>query len=249
MNIYRKKLYGIIGALTILSGCTMEIPEGDIKDFVEAINYNTTFDKVDYGKSVIEVKHYTNEDEVAGTLKITTCFDKENEELYYYNETNVTGNYYGNAEGQYSYYNQKSLVYSNDNEIVEAFRNTDDVIQETQHSIESLTDLIEGFFYNKVDAGYHTGGMYYGDYVQVNCGKYYELFSLSEAKDVLTYKVTTSSMDSDKNEILTMHEFSINKLGMLLELSTTTAYVSKPEKVVTTISCDYSGEFEKLKTL
>ena len=58
MNIYKKITLGTISALTLLCGCTKEIPEGDIKNFVEAIDYNTTYKNVNKGEGIIEIKHY-----------------------------------------------------------------------------------------------------------------------------------------------------------------------------------------------
>ena len=37
------------------------------------------------------------------------------------------------------------------------------------------------------------------------------LFTLNESKDILNYNATTSSYDQDKNEVITMHNFNINK--------------------------------------
>ena len=64
----------------------------------------------------------------------------------------------------------------------------------------------------------------------------------------MNYKINTSSFDVNEDEVITLHSFTVDKLGMLCELSTTTFYVEKPEKVITTISCDYN-EFEKIYKL
>ena len=77
MSFYKiKKILGIGCALILLGGCTPEIPEGDIKDFVDAIDFDNTYEKVNYGKSVINVKHYLSEENLAGELTITTYMDK-----------------------------------------------------------------------------------------------------------------------------------------------------------------------------
>lgn len=247
MSLNSKKIIGIGSALIILCGCTIEIPEGDIKTFVEAINFESTFEAVDYGKSVIEINHYEENDELVGALKITTCFDKLDNKYYYFCETEVSGDFY--SEDQYTFYHQINLVYVNNDDNIVGYSRTDGVDKELKHSMESLNDLIESFFFNRVDAGFHQGGMYYGDYVLANCGKYYSLFTLDENKEILNYNATTSSYDQDKNEVITRHNFNINKYGMLLDLSTETFYSELPGKVITKINCDYSGDFEKIDKL
>ena len=246
MNL-QNKIIGFFSTLVLLSGCTIEIPEGDIKTFVEAINYESTFEAVDYGKSIIEITHFTDKEEPAGELKITTCFDKVDDKYYYYCETEVKGDFY--SEDQYTFYHQINLVYVNNDDNIVGYSRTDGVGKELKHSMESLNDLIESFFFNRVDAGYHQGGMYYGDYVLTNCGKYYSLFTLNESKDILNYNATTSSYDQDKNEVITMHNFNINKYGMLVDLETKTFYSELPGEVITKITCDYSGDFERFETL
>ena len=42
---------------SLFTGCTPAIPEGDIKDFVTSFDYETTYENVNYGESIIKVEH------------------------------------------------------------------------------------------------------------------------------------------------------------------------------------------------
>lgn len=244
-NSIRKGILLGITSASLFTGCTPAIPEGDIKDFVVKLNYEEAYKNTMYGESVIEVEHI-EDNKVAGTIEIITRIDHEIG--YYYLETNVTGNYFGELEEQYDFYSQKKLIYKNNDDIV-AYQLTDGIYDEITCDEETLQRYIEDFFYIEVEAGYHQGGSYYGDYVAANCGRYYPRFSINETKDILSYDITTSSIDIDNFEIISMQNFSINEFGMLLQLSLSTFYVKLPNKVNTTIQCDYSGNFERLKTL
>ena len=68
MSSVNKKLLG--AASLLLVGCTPVIPEGDIKDFLANISFENTYSNVNYGKSIIEVKHNQDENVVLGELTI-----------------------------------------------------------------------------------------------------------------------------------------------------------------------------------
>ena len=77
MSSVNKKLLG--AASLLLVGCTPVIPEGDIKDFLANISFENTYSNVNYGKSIIEVKHNQDENVVLGELTIINEFDKVND--------------------------------------------------------------------------------------------------------------------------------------------------------------------------
>lgn len=245
----KKHLIGFMGALLLLVGCTPKIPEGKIKDFVEKIEYNETFSNVHVGESVVQAKHFQDGIEV-GSITITTQIDKTSRLNYYYQKTEVSGNYFGTNEDQYQFYKEEILFRLDSENNIVAQRVGDGKSQEITASYELFNSYVTEFFYLELEGGYHRGGQYYGDYVLANCGKYYDQFSLNEEETELTYAINVASVDIDNKEIITMHKFSIDKYGMLLNLSSNTFYSENDgNRVETTIECDYSGSFEKVYNL
>ena len=112
MSSVNKKLLG--AASLLLVGCTPVIPEGDIKDFLANISFENTYSNVNYGKSIIEVKHNQDENVVLGELTIINEFDKVNDELYFYSNTIVKGNFHNNAAGDYACTPQERQIYINE---------------------------------------------------------------------------------------------------------------------------------------
>ena len=243
MSSVNKKILGV--ASLLLVGCTPAIPEGDIKDFLANISFDNTYEKVNYGTSVIEVKHNQDENVVLGELTIINEFNKVNNELYFYSNTIVKGNFHKNEGGDYNFYNEERLIYIDQENVIHSYLKVDNEYKSESNDLESLTNKINSFFYNQLDENYHSGGMYYGDYIAMNCGKYYNRFSLNEEKNILTYAINTSSKTMDKGEVITMHKFSANEYGMIIDLSTKTLFVDYPENVVTTIKCDYETQINK----
>ena len=93
------------------------------------------------------------------------------------------------------------------------------------------------------------GGVYYGDYIVANCAKFYSCFSLNEDKSELTYKVNTSTHNSEGDEVVTMHNFTVNEFGMILTLSSKSIIIEKNIVIETTIACEYDIVFDKLGSL
>ena len=243
MSSVNKKLLG--AASLLLVGCTPVIPEGDIKDFLANISFENTYSNVNYGKSIIDVKHNQDENVVLGELTIINEFDKVNDELYFYSNTIVKGNFHKNEGGDYDFYNEERLIYINEDNEIHTYLKVDDEYKSESNDLESLTNKITSFFYNQLDVNYHSGGLYFGDFIMMNCGKYYNRFSLNENKDIITYQINTSSNSIDRGEVISIHKFSSDKYGMLLDLTSQTLFVDYPENVVTTISCDYETKINK----
>ncbi len=234
-------------AVTLVS-CTKDIPEGDIKKFVDQIDYREAYAAINSAKGVTKTTYYINKKE-QGSLISTTIIDKNAGE-YCFKDDIVTGSYYGNTEGTYDFYNRKTLCYidSNKNGIVYELKDNK-LNPNIKYSPEDVALSLRNFFYTKLEANYHMGGYYYGDYVKANCAKYYEYFSLNEEKTLLTYKINTLTENSNKEEILTLHEFVINKYGMIVSLSSTAKNNSQGIKNVTTMECEYNLPVEKLVEL
>lgn len=228
--------------------CSKSIPEGDIKDFVDRINYDQTFQHVNSGKSIITATYYID-DKIDGQICSTTYFDKTEDSLYHYINTDVSGSFIGNKGGQYAYCNQQILSYLESEDNVKVFKKTDGIDEDIFYHFEDLNTAINNFFYSELEAGYHRGGVYYGDYVIANCGKFYSCFSLNEDKTLLRYQVNTSSINSEGDEIVTMHDFIVDEYGMIITLLSKSIYLARNIIMETTISCEYNIEIEKIKTL
>ena len=221
-----------------LTSCTTKIPEGDIKDFVDCISYNTAYENIDLGVSHITVV-YSQNDEELGRVSIHTEIDKS--QKYYYANTIASGSYVE----EYGFEEQQILSYMNIDNTIHSYQIKNNEALEVSHNEEELNQLISSFFYTQVDGGYHQGAMYYGDYVIANCGKFYTCFSLNEEKTLLTYEVNTSQKNSKGDEIVTMHYFVINAYGMLVSLHTKSIMVEKNIVVDTTIECEYNNPIDK----
>lgn len=247
MNISKMKKYIILLLLVMVVGltsCSKQIPDGDIKDFVEALDYETAYSFVQNAQSYTTVKHFENGEE-DGHLSMNITIDKENTS-YYYSESIVDGYFYGNKEGQYDFHSQNTLCYMNDETSVVVYRTTDGNADSIQYSPEDVLLSLHNFFYTELEAGIYRGGFYYGDYVRLNCAQFYELFSLNETKDELTYSINTVTKDKDNTDILNMHSFTINAYGMLIRLSSVAKNNSKKLKMETTTTITYNTDFEKV---
>ena len=78
---------------------------------------------------------------------------------------------------------------------------------------------------------------------------YLEQFLHLEQLNYLTlqYQINTSSKDEKEQEVITMHKYTVNELGMVLDLSTKTMYrLNTDTYTETKIECDYNSQFEKI---
>lgn len=230
------------------TGCQKKIPEGEIKDFVMAFDFNKTFNAVSHGSSTVTSKNY-KENVEQGSITTYTYIDKRNG-LYHYSNTVLTGSYYGTGEDQFMYYEKETVTYIDESGFIIAYEKTDGKVEEITYRREDIDTLINFFFYTTSEYEYHTGGAYYGDYILANCAKYYKLFSLNEEKTELSFSVNVYANDSNGEKILTMHNYNVNKYGMVLNLSTMSMYKEDTSTYTkTTMNCDYETNFEKKYTL
>ncbi len=232
----------------LCSSCVKyRIPEGEIKDFVDQLDYERAFNHVQTGKSVITVSFYVD-DQLDGMMEVTTHIDKTNQ-YYQYMNTDVSGSYYGTGEGQHNYRNRQVLTYFNEEEEVVVYQQTDGQAEEISYTEEDVFKSVNNFFYQKLESGYHSEGVYYGDYIMANCGRFYSCFSLDKEKQELTYQVNTSTHNSLGQEIVTMHYFVVDEYGMIIKLSSKSIVVETNTVIETTIECEYNMDIEKKITL
>ena len=232
------------------SCASLNIPEGDIKDFVSLFNGDNAYLEVNFGKSVIVNKRYDGDQkQLIGTHTSVAEFDKRNGEYYHRLETNADGSFVG-ENATYQFNNQVTVCYVKDelpNEIYSK-QLTDGKLDILEYKYEDVINSVKNFFYSEVSAGFHTGGVYYGDYVLKNISKYYKHFTLNEDKTELTFEINTSTQTEEKNEILNCHKFIINKYGMVLSVNTTAYYIENEQitsTLVTEMNCDYVTNVEK----
>lgn len=237
---------GIVALSLGLFSCSVDMPEGEIRDFVNNISYETAYEYVEYGISKVTASHYI--DGISDGNISTTTYIENKEKGYYLLDTDLSGIYYGTGVDQFNYNEMSTLIYYENDAIVSS-KKTDSVIEDLGYLDDEFKTSIYSFFYTQEESGYHTGGMYYGDDVKMNCGKYYNFFSLNEEKTELTYEINSVSSNEGK-EIITMHSFTINEYGMLLKLKTKSFYTeTKDTYMETIIECKYNENFEKIYSL
>jgi hypothetical protein len=225
-------------------GCQKDIPEGDIKDFVVALNFDEAFNQTIKASSVIASEKYTD-GVLDGSIVTYTYIDQTDK--YFYSDTRPTGMYFGTGIDQFSYYKQEILGFIDKDNLPKSYEKTDGAVKDLSYREEEIDILVKSFFYTSVEYDFHEGGIYYGDYVQVNCIKYYNFFRLNEDKTELTFELNSESVDNNGLKVITLHKFTINKLGLLISLSTTSLYKDNEDTYTkTTIECDYSPVFEKI---
>ena len=243
-------------SIVYLGSCTtLEIPEGDIKDFISDFVGETAFQNVHYGRSYMNTTKYEgNLEKEIGKIVSTAYFDKRNDEFYHFLETKVEGSFYGEEANEYNFHSQTTMCYSkkDDPTTIISKQLTDGELKNLEYEYDDVIKSVESFFYSEVTAGFHSGGVYYGDYVLQNVSKYYEKFSLNEEKTELTFEINISTPTEDGNRIVNSHSFVVNSYGLILKVKTI-AYYIVDEKVdstlVTEMNCDYITEFEKILDL
>lgn len=245
----------LISILSLVSCAKLDIPEGDIKEFVSKFDGEKAFNNVHYGTSYIVNTHYNGDyddggNEVIGKHTSLANFDKRDNEYYHYIETNASGNYVGEGK-RYNFNNRKTLCYANyDASGLYVGQVTDGVLDELNYDIDDVFNSCQSFFYSEVSGGFHTGGVYYGDYILKNISKYYKHFSLNETKTELTFEINISTPTENGNEILNCHKFIVNEYGLVVSVKTIAYYVSGDKvtsTLVTEMTCDYVTEFEKIR--
>ena len=226
------------------------LPEGDIKDFVSAFNGSFAYENVQYGKSYIVNKKYEGEEILLGTHTSYAEFDKRNNEYYHYLETTADGDFVGSEDAQYSFNKKITVCYAKEEDSLNIYAKQfiDGVEEKLEYDFEDVVNSVKNFFYSEVSGGFHTGGVYYGDYILKNIEKYYDRFSLNEDKTELTFEINTSTPTEEGNEILNCHKFVVNNYGLVVSVSTTAYYIANNEVTstfVTEMSCDYVTNVEK----
>lgn len=254
------KKFLLIGLIFIsiicLGSCTsLDIPDGDIKDFISNFNGEEAFQNVHYGKSLlITTKYEGNIETEIGKTVSTAYFDKRNEEYYHYLETTVDGSFYGEDANEYNFHHQITMCYSkkDDPTTIVSQQLTDDELKDLEYEYDDVIKSVESFFYSEVTAGFHIGGVYYGDYVLKNISKYYNKFLLNEEKTELTFEINISTPTEDGNRIVNSHSFVVNSYGLIIKIRTTAYYIigdKVDSTLVTEMNCDYITEFEKILSL
>lgn len=245
MKIKKIFLLGILGILLLcVVGCNKEIPDGEIKDFVLNFDYNKSFDNTLVAESTMVSSIY-KDGVLDGSITIYTYID-HNYPNYHYSKTTVSGSYYGTGVDQFNYYEKETISYINESGNAVAYEKTDGKIETMTYAPTDVEYLVDSFFYTKLEAGYHQGGMYYGDYILANCAKYYECFSLLD-ENTLQYQINTISKDESGQEVISMHKYTVNENAMILDLSSKAMFrLNTDTYTETSLNCDYNPQFNKI---
>ena len=241
----------LISLLYFTSCASLNIPEGDIKDFVSQFDGEKAYIEYTHGSSVIVNKRYDGEFGIlTGTHTSNAKFDKRDGKYYHSLETIVDGSFVGLEENQYKFNHQLTICYVDDEKPNEIYSKqlTDEKVDILEYKYEDVLNSVKHFFYSEVSGGFHTGGAYYGDYILNNISKYYKLFSLNEEKTELTFEINISTPTEANNEIVNCHKFIVNKDGMVISVNTTAYYLENKQVVstlVTEMTCDYVTNVEK----
>ena len=248
MEIKKICLLGLLFFLLFsLVGCNIEIPEGEIKNFVLNFDYNKSVENISIAESTM-VSWIYKVGALEGSISTYTYID-HSKNLYHYSKTIVSGNYYGTGLDQFNYYEKETISDIDEKGNAIAYEKTDGKIEVMSYSPSDIEYLINSFFYSELESGYHQGGMYYGDYISTNCAKYYECFSLLDEK-IFQYKINTISKDEKEQEVITMHKYTVNEDAMLLELTTKSMFrLNTDTYTETSIICDYNSQVDKIYIL
>lgn len=247
----------LISLISFTSCAKLDIPEGDIKEFVSKFNGEDAYVNVHYGKSYIKNTHYEGDyrkgdNKVLGAHTSLAYFDKRNDMYYHYLETNASGNYVG-EDARYNFSHQQTLCYSkSDGSNLYVEQKTDGKNDEMNYDLDDVIKSVQNFFYTEISGGYHTGGVYYGDYIISNISKYYKHFTLNDDKTELTFEINISTPTEEGNEILNCHKFVVNEHGLIVSVYTIAYYIFDDvitQTLITEMNCDYVSEFEKITKL
>ena len=209
--------------LACLTGCqTKPDLRQDIKEFISNFNIKDAMDTYKKGGYVKEVN------EISNGKKLTTRIEMEFNYLSSEHPTyvEVTTNYENDV--------QTSKVEVEFVELDEKFYlSTNGELSES--SLEECGELIQKFFYKKVDLDgeYHTQGWYYGDLIRNVAPVMQSYITIDQEKELYILDYTAKDV-IEGVETETRQNYSVNKLGMLVEnhVSATNENIKRTTDVV-----------------
>lgn len=227
-----------------LSSCqNRELPEGEVKNYIENFDYDKAYRSVLSMESIITSKTILNDNEV-GSIKSTTNFINKENEKYYYLKKEASGTYVGEDASQYQNELDITLTYiENDNVI--AKQKLDDNVSDLKYQKEDVMKSIRNTFYLELESGFHRGGVYFGDYVLVNAHKFFDKFSITE-DNLLRYSVNVANKNDKGEEVVTMHNYTLNNLGIIVNLETKSINKVTKEQVITTIKTTINKDINRI---
>lgn len=228
---------------SLVSCQNRELPEGEIKNFIENFDYDKAYSSVSSMESIITSKTLEFNDEVGSIISTTNFINKENEK-YYYLKKEVSGNYIGSEASQYQYKSDETLAYIKDDTVI-ATQKLDDTLSELKYQKEDVIRSITNTFYLELESGFHRGGVYFGDYVLVNAYKFYDHFKITE-DNLLDYSINVASKNELGEEIVTMHHYTLNNLGIIVNLETKSINKKTKEQVITTITTVINQNIDRI---
>jgi hypothetical protein len=183
----------------------------DLADFLNPIKYENTYDAIFSGNYSRIHEEYDKVGVLQGKKVENGTFSKDEDGGNFSIEKQIEyeGNMVSDNVESYSY----SLVYSSDDEQYKrkiSINGGDGpyVDISKDDAIEAFTDI---FFTG--DEIYRYGGLYYGDYFQINALKSQEYLSLNDDRDILTFEAED---DNYIDGATSYQKISIDKRGMIV---------------------------------
>lgn len=215
----KRKILSITLLVSLLCSCNNRTLRSDIRKFIASFSLSESM-KSYKEAGYTETRIHTTKDKVEKKV-IEFSFNVKNDSLPTYQKkvTNYENDTLISKKIEKVYYENETMYFEDFNGVV------------SEYTLEKCSDKIRQFFYTKteLEGQYHYGGMYYGDYISQMAITLQDLVKIDEENELYKYHAGAS-----KEGVYTLQEYSINKLGMLVEnfLSQTQG----DDSVVTTIS-------------
>lgn len=195
------KLILVILGTSLLSSCTIPL-RADLDEFVSTFSIEQAFEEYKEAKYVSTWNIVTDSETKTETDEFyINVKDINNMQYHRYGETFVD-DVLSKTKYECCYKENDKYYYEKEGQKVECL--------DTQ-----VSGLISGFFYQEViQDAYHSGGMYYGDFILDNIRKAQNFYSVVDNLSG-TKSLKYSFEERDENNVYTKITFNVNKLGML----------------------------------
>ena len=166
-NIF-KKTFILFPALLLVAGCgtRTDLPE-DIYNYLKAFSFNKTYYETNGGKVISTYQEFDSNNNIKGEKKEVFTFSKtsENTDFEFEYKCEFSGNQIDANDGLKT---TTAELFKNDNGDYQIIKkeNSTITLDETLIFENAYSYMISIFYTN--DSPYRYGGLYYGDYFQIN---------------------------------------------------------------------------------
>ena len=201
----------IVFAIPLLVSCSKNIPlRSDIEEFIASFSLSEsmqTYREVTYSST--KNQYLKNAHTYIYTNLSFNVKNIENGDIEYHKNVKV--------------YNEETLDTETDIEIINENNKYYYVVNgnRQEKTIDECLDVIETFFFeDTLTDYYHYNGNYYGDLVLETCRTYQEFVTIDQERElyILAYdREGDEKVDGENRHYRLQQEYSVNKLGMLVE--------------------------------